>query len=145
MPSGKRSSGSRTAQPILETGGVRHQVTHPDRLGKRRRYREVEVRSDVCVEVEFPLLDELHDGGPREGLGNRRDAEERLFRVCSRTCFEIGIAVTFLEEHVAIPNDRYHHTHELVLTPFDRERRVEVRRHVRAVDLVGEYRAAGAQ
>src|ERR1019366_9697616 len=53
---------------LLETGAVRHQIAHGDRLRRTAVYLEVQVVIDVAIEIEFALFDQLHDRGPGEKL-----------------------------------------------------------------------------
>lgn len=67
--------GPEVAAVVLESRRVGEEVRKRDRLRVRGRNLEVQVLVHVGVEVEPPRLDQLHDGGGREELGDRPDAE----------------------------------------------------------------------
>ncbi len=83
------------------SAGVRHDVAHGEAGGDA----EVEVLIHVLVEVDFALLDLLHDAGPDEELGDGAGAEEGEGGVDRFFVGDIGIAVAFGEEDVAVFDD----------------------------------------
>ena len=82
-----------------------HQIAHGDRLAAFRGNLEIEILVDICVQIDLPLLDQLHDGGPRDQLGDRTRAEQGLLGIDRLQLFHIGIAVAALADDFAILDD----------------------------------------
>ena len=66
---------------------------------------EVEIAIDVGVEIELPLLHELHHGRPREQLARGPDAKERALGVDRPASRDVGVAVALREEERAVFHD----------------------------------------
>jgi hypothetical protein len=100
---------------VLEAGGVVHQVLERDRpvVGRGDAERG-QVFVHVCVQVQLPLLDLLHHGGPGEQLGDRGDPDLRGFRVERRAVFAVGQAVPLAEEDLAGADHRDHRPRHVI-------------------------------
>ncbi len=100
-----RVADDQRARGFLQARGVGHDVAQGDRRAVERRDLEVEVLVDVGVEVELALLDQLHDRGPGEELGDRARAEQRGFRIDRLAFLDVGIAETALQQDLSILDD----------------------------------------
>jgi hypothetical protein len=90
---------------LLEAGHMLHQIAHGDRLAVARRDLEIEILVDVAVQVYFPLLHQLHDGGPGDQLGNRTGSEQGEFRIHRRVLFDIRVTVAALGQNFSVFHD----------------------------------------
>ncbi len=91
---------------ILESCRVRHYVPERDRLLESVTNLEVlEIRIDVGIEVQFPFLDELHDGEPGEQLGDGAGTEKGLIGVDRDLLFEILVAVALCKDEFAVSDN----------------------------------------
>ncbi len=98
--------GDDVLQPLLEAAPVVHQVKEGDRLATRGRDFEVQVVIDIALQVEFALLDQLHDCRPGEEFGRRADPGHAPLRVHGDLLLDIRIAVARLEEDASVLHDR---------------------------------------
>ncbi len=89
-------------QAFFEARAVVHQVAHGDRLVERRGNLEVQVVVDIAVQVDLALLDQLHHGHPGEQLGGGAGAHHARFRVHRDFRGNVGHAVAFLQQHLAV-------------------------------------------
>ena len=102
----RRIVADEVARVFLEPRRVGHDVPQRDRLREGRRDLEVEILIDVGVEIELPLLHELHDGRPREQLARGPDAKERALGVDRPAFGDVGVAVALREQERAVLHDR---------------------------------------
>src|SRR5579872_4536297 len=72
------------------------------------RYPEIEVVIHIAIKIEFAFLDQLHDRGPREGLGNGSGPEERARWRHGSPLFYVGVSVAFAEENIPVLHDHNH-------------------------------------
>ena len=85
------------------------QIGHRDRLGvSGLQLEEGEVLVDIVVQVEQPLLGQLHYRGGGKQLGDRSDAEESLVWDDRRLLFQVGKAVPFGEKDLAVFDQKEH-------------------------------------
>src|ERR1044072_6996234 len=91
---------------LLEPRCVRHYVLQRDGLAKGVGNLEVEISVDVAVEVQFSLFVELHDGSPREQLGDRTWTKERFLGRDWFLALHVSVAIAFREKQLSIFPDR---------------------------------------
>ena len=60
--------GEQITDGFLETCPVRHYFAQGDRPAAARRHLGVEIAVHIRIEIELPLLHQLHHGGPSEEL-----------------------------------------------------------------------------
>jgi hypothetical protein len=102
------SLGEEPQHPVLEAGRVGQQVGEGDRLAERSRHFEVgQIVVDVAIELELPLLDELHHGRPHEELGDRADPKERAAGVDGTLRGDVGEAVALRQQDLAVAYHRH--------------------------------------
>ncbi len=103
--------------PVLEAGGVVHQIAHPHGLvdglaehaeqavpvAHRQLFGQVEV--DRGVQPHGVGLDLLHHRDPGEGLGDGGDAKQGLVGIDGGRRIELGKAVALLQHHLAVLHD----------------------------------------
>ena len=87
---------------LFETRDVLHEIAHRDGLALARRNLEVEVLIDVRVEIDLPLLDLLHHGGPRHELRHRSRSEQCQLRIDRRTFGDVRVSIAPLGQDLSI-------------------------------------------
>src|SRR5579875_3300573 len=87
---------------LLKAGRMRHEFAHGDWLGIGRGYFEIKIVVDVAIEVDFALLDELHDSSPSEELRDRAGTDQGAVGTHWCSLLYVGEAIALLEEDLAI-------------------------------------------
>ena len=118
---------------LLEPRRVGHDVPEGDRLRVRRGNLEVDVAIDVGVEIELPLLDELHYGRPGEELTRRADAKECALGIDRSTVGHIGVAITIGIEERAVLDDGDGRAGDMFVAQIGSHDSVEERRELAAI------------
>ncbi len=102
---------------VLEPWRVRQQVRHRYRLRVSVRHahrRAGEVLVDVGLQVELPLVHELHHRRPREQLRDRSDTEECPLRIHLLPGGAVGHAVALGEEDPPLGDHGHRHARDVV-------------------------------
>ena len=76
---------------------------------------KVEIGVDIRVQVQLSLLDELHHRRPGEQLADGANSKDRLFGVDRDALLEVGVAVAFGKEQLAVFDDGYGCTGDVIL------------------------------
>jgi hypothetical protein len=100
---------------------------------------------DVGVQVDLALFLELHDGDPGEELGDGCEAEDGGRGVDGLFVLEIGVAVTLLQEELAVFHDEDGSAGDVRAFQLERDDAVEEGFEVGGYKFVGGRRIAGGR
>jgi hypothetical protein len=95
-----------------------------DRLRVSVRDVKVKIFVDVLIEVKLALLDQLHYGRPYDQLGGGPNAEHRLPGIHRDPVLQVGVAVAFGEEQLAVFHDGHGGPGDVVLFHLLRQQAV---------------------
>jgi len=80
-----------------------HEAAERDRNAAiRRRDGEIEIGTDIPIEIQLAPFDELHDRDTLEQLLDRGDVHQRAIRRHRPAGFDIGAAIPSGGQHLAI-------------------------------------------